>query len=215
MSLQMDLECVDLSDGKVVSQLYDQLINDYSVTNFFDFTRKFQFLSLPAHFTNQKLCLDEPVRPINTELLDEYARLHKEWKSNHKKCLRCESLNTCQVFDVVDTVQLQMETHVQTLPTFIGQQFLFENEPCNVPQSVETFYEMYCSDGVNPRHDVTSDVIRYHQQLLEMYPRALHDWKLTLSKGKLVRYELYCALRSIKTVVKTATKATKAKPISM
>lgn len=211
-----DLEGVDLSDANEVSKLYEQLINDYASTpaetTSFDFNRQFKFLHLPAHFTNQKLCLDEPVRPINTELLDEYARLHKEWKCNHKKCLRCERLNTCQVLDVVDTVQLQMETHVQTLPTFIGQQFLFENEPCNVPQSAKTFYEMYCSDVVN---HVSSDVKRYHRQLLEMYPRALHDWKLTLSKGKLVRYELYCSLRSIRTVDKTAVKAIKAKPISM
>lgn len=211
---QVDLD-VDLSDSQVVSNLYDQLIKDYTQPDFLN--HKFVFLPLPSHFANQQLCLDEPVRPLNIQLLDEYMHVHQSWKSTHRKCKRCD-LKKFPVFDIVDNVVLTLESSVQFLPAFISKQFLFENEPCNVPPTVEEFYETYVSEGtVSFNESSDQELFRlYHRNLLEReYPRAVHEWKMTMSKEKLSRFENYDAERSTKTVVKTTVRAAKAKPISM
>jgi hypothetical protein len=213
----VEIEDLDMNNRDIVSNLYDRLISDAPLF-LFNFSKSFIFKALPAYFANQYLCVDEPVSPLNTDLFETYRQSRKFWRRKHKGCKRCKLLKNCNVFQIVDNVTLEMETSVQILPNFIYQQFLFENEPCNVSTDVKEFYEFYVSCGKEKFEDCCDKqtVVDYHQDLLNLhYPKALDEWKLELSSEKLRRYMDYCSLRSIQTTPSTDTSATIVKPISI
>lgn len=206
-----------MNDRRVVSNLYDRLINDAPLF-LFDFRKTFVFKALPAHFVNQRLCVDEPVKPLNNEMFDLYRHAHKTWRKKHKTCKMCACLKHCSVFPILDNVRLEKETRVQVLPKFIAEQFLFENEPCNVSLNVKEFYEFYVSCGLETFEECCdqSTVVDYHRHLIDfVYPRTLDEWKLELSNNKLRRYIDYCSRRSIQTTPNTETSATIVNPSSM
>ena len=187
----------------------------------FDFRKRFVFKGLPAVFANQHLCVDKPALPLNRHLYADYLRTLAVWEAEHEECFNCSTPPPRHV--ISDLHFLDAEDCVQLLPRFITEQFLFEDEPVNIPADVETFFMYYV--GSSPPWTEYSDretVEQYYQDTRAAYPKALEEWRLACSEGKQARYETfraarqrYLSLRSIKTTVNTVAAAATAEPIIM
>lgn len=164
----------------------------------FDFQKTFIFKSLPAYFANQRLCPGQPSAPLNFALYNDYVDALQLFNEQHTQCFNCHP-DTPPRFAIVDSVLLEPEQDtIQSLPYFIGLQFLFEDEPVGVPPNVEEFYHCYVENGAYADCPNQLQVQTYHQHLLQVaYPAALEKWKAGLSAGKLARYQTYCSKRDI------------------
>lgn len=187
----------------------------------FDFGKQFVFKSLPAVFANQHLCIDKPALPLNRLLYLDYMQMLALWEAEHEECFNC--LPPPPRHLIADLHFLDSEDCVQILPRFITEQFLFEDEPVNIPADVESFFVHYVS-STTPWAEYTDreTVEQYHQDTRAAYPKALEQWRLACSEGKRDRYETfrqarqrYLSLRSIKTIVNTVAAAATAEPIIM
>lgn len=187
----------------------------------FDFRKRFVFKSLPAVFANQHLCVDKPALPLNRQLYAEYLQMLALWEAEHEECFNCLPPPPRHI--ISDLHFLDTENCVQILPRFITEQFLFEDEPVNIPADVESFFLYYVSSTTPWAEYTDRDRIeKYHHDTRASYPKALELWRLACSEGKRDRYETfraarqrYLSLRSIKTIVNTVAAATTAEPIIM
>ena len=183
---------LDICDRNAVDMIYNNLIYGTSLLTF-NFQKRMVFKSLPASIANQQLCNGQPLQSN----LPQYQETFVNWKLAHVEnggCFRCKIKNSCQ--DIMD-YDVEDVSEFLYLPEFIYKQYLFEDEPVNLPFTVEEFYKYYVCDNVENFDNCVEKqtVIDYYNKSLLDYKSQLQLWKSRLSKAKLKRYEEYCRQR--------------------
>lgn len=198
---------LDICDRNAVDMIYNNLIYGTSLLSF-NFQKRMVFKSLPASIANQKLCFGQPIKPFfdaskdSSQHQDAYQEAYQDayvkWKLEHFQnggCFRCK-VNISNE-EIIDYEEVEDFSQFLYLPKFIYSQYLFEDEPVNLPSTVEEFYNYYVCDGAETFETCgdKQNVINYFNNSLSHYKEQLQLWKSRLSKSKMKRYEEYCRQR--------------------
>ena len=186
---------LDICDRAAVDMIYNNLMYGTSLLSF-NFQKQMVFKSLPSFIANQNLCFGQPIKPIcNSQF---YEEAYVKWKLEHIEnggCFRCKILfKTEQIIDYEEVEDLSKFLY---LPQFIYSQYLFEDEPVNLPSTVEEFYSYYVCEGSENFKDCGEKqvVLDYFNNSTSQYLNQLQVWKSRMSKCKRRRYEEYCRQR--------------------
>lgn len=212
-----ECEELDITDRKAVDLLYNNLMYGTSVLTF-NFQKRMVFKSLPAFIANQNLCFGEPIEP--REFSEEYMDLYSVWKEKHEPCFRCTVKTVEEAIIDYEPIDFEENDKVFYLPDFVYTQFLFEDEPVNVPEDVGLFYEYYIAQESWENAAEKQKVAEYFEKCKMWYTRQHEEWKDGMSIVKRKRYETFnqqrkfYLLRDKKTVRTTTPRANAANPIS-